>query len=112
MQMLRPYIDGHVGSRDFFVYVALRYSWCNESDGILTCCLSSACRAISPLHPFTPSRTHPLLQIRLQLRHRHPLLRHRVAITHRDGLIFERLEIDRQAERRADLILAAVELAD
>ena len=33
-------------------------------------------------------------------------------VAHRDGAVVERLVVDRDAERRADLVLAAVELAD
>lgn len=39
-------------------------------------------------------------------------LLHRVAIAYGDGIVLCRLEIDGYAERRADLVLAAVSLAD
>ena len=41
-----------------------------------------------------------------------PLLRHRVALADRDGLVVEGVEVDGDAERRADLVLAAVAAAD
>src|SRR5579875_1132321 len=40
------------------------------------------------------------------------LLAHRVAIAYRDGLILHRLVVDRDAERRPDLVLTPVELPD
>src|SRR3954462_4434813 len=42
----------------------------------------------------------------------HPLLGHAVALAHGDGLIMQRVEVDGHAERRADLVLAAVAPAD
>jgi hypothetical protein len=39
---------------------------------------------------------------------RDPLLRHRVALAHRHRLVLEGVEVDRDAVRRADLVLAAV----
>ncbi|EOD65990.1 putative transcriptional regulator [Amycolatopsis vancoresmycina DSM 44592] len=39
-------------------------------------------------------------------------MRHRVALAHRHGLVLERVEVDRDAVRRADLVLAAVAAAD
>src|SRR3954451_9213463 len=39
---------------------------------------------------------------------RNTLLRHRVALADRHGVVLEGLEVDRDAERRADLVLAAV----
>ena len=51
-------------------------------------------------------------EVALDLVERHPLLRHRVALAHRHGLVVERVEVDRDAERRADLVLAAVATAD
>src|SRR6478609_482231 len=41
-----------------------------------------------------------------------PLLAHRVALADRDGVVVEGLEVDRHAERRADLVLAAVAATD
>ena len=43
---------------------------------------------------------------------RDALLRHRVALAHGDGVVVEGVEVDGDAERRADLVLAAVALAD
>src|SRR5690606_29083068 len=43
---------------------------------------------------------------------RHALLAHRVTVADRHGLVVERVEVDRDAERRADLVLAAVTAAD
>ena len=45
-------------------------------------------------------------------RQRHALLRHRVALADRDGVVVEGLEVDGDAERRADLVLPAVAPAD
>src|ERR1700682_1464000 len=39
-------------------------------------------------------------------------LRHRVALADRDLLVLERVEVDGDAERRADLVLAAVAPSD
>src|SRR5437763_15719404 len=41
-----------------------------------------------------------------------PLLRHRVPRADRDRLVLQRVEVDRDAERRADLVLTAVPAAD
>src|SRR5215218_6382907 len=43
---------------------------------------------------------------------RHALLRERVAIAQRDRAVLERLVVDRDGERRADLVLAPVAPAD
>src|SRR5439155_14912497 len=43
---------------------------------------------------------------------RNALLLERVAIAHRHGAVLERLVVERHAPRRADLVLAAVALAD
>ena len=43
---------------------------------------------------------------------REPLLGERVAVADRDGVVRERLLVDRERERRADLVLAAVAAAD
>ena len=40
------------------------------------------------------------------------LLRHAVAVANRHGLVFQGVEVDGDAERRADLVLAAVAAAD
>ena len=42
----------------------------------------------------------------------HPLLLHRVALADRDGVVLEGVEVDGDAVRRADLVLAAVAAAD
>ena len=49
---------------------------------------------------------------RRQLVDRDALLRERVAVAHGDRAVLERLVVDRHAQRRADLVLAAVALAD
>ena len=49
---------------------------------------------------------------RARARDRDPLLRERVAVADRDRLVLERLLVDRERERRADLVLAAVAPAD
>src|SRR5829696_6963242 len=54
----------------------------------------------------------PLLQILAQLGRFDALLTPGVAVADGDGLVFERLVIDGDAEGRADLVLAGVELAD
>src|SRR5688572_16412786 len=43
-----------------------------------------------------------------QIGDRDALLLHGVAVADRDGLVLERVEVDRDAERRPDLVLAAV----
>ena len=43
---------------------------------------------------------------------RDPLLGHRIAIADRDRAVLERVDVDRHAPWRADLVLAPVELAD
>src|SRR5688500_9502270 len=43
---------------------------------------------------------------------RDPLLLHGVAVTDRRRLVVQRVEVDRDAERRPDLVLAAVPPAD
>ncbi len=53
-----------------------------------------------------------LCQVAVELRDRHAHLGHRIALAHGNGLIFEGLEVDRDAEGRADLILGVVALAD
>ena len=47
-----------------------------------------------------------------QLVGRHAVLRERVALAQRDGAVLDRLVVDRDGERRADLVLAPVALAD
>ena len=47
-----------------------------------------------------------------QIVDRDPLLLHRVALADRDGAVVERVEVDGDAERRAELVLAAVAPAD
>ncbi|OEI70008.1 putative transcriptional regulator [Curtobacterium sp. ER1/6] len=54
----------------------------------------------------------PLRQVALQLVERDALLRHRVALPHGHGLVLERVEVHRDAERRADLVVATVATAD
>jgi aspartate/methionine/tyrosine aminotransferase len=43
---------------------------------------------------------------------RHAVLGHRVAVAHGDRAVLERIDVDRDAPRRADLVLPAVELTD
>src|SRR4051812_12794127 len=38
----------------------------------------------------------------------HPRLHHRVALADRDGVVVERVEVDGDRERRADLVLPAI----
>src|SRR5689334_3780686 len=51
-------------------------------------------------------------QVGLDLVERDALLRHRVALANGDRVIVESLEVDSDAERRADLVLSAVTTAD
>ena len=51
-------------------------------------------------------------EVGLHLVQRHPVLRHRVPLADRDRLVVEGLEVDSEAVRRADLVLAAVAAAD
>src|SRR5699024_4778082 len=51
-------------------------------------------------------------EVALHLVQRHPLLGHRVTLPYRHGLILEGVEVDRDAVRRADLVLAPVAPAD
>ena len=53
-----------------------------------------------------------LREVGVQLVERDALLRHGVAVAHRDGAVVERVEVDRDAERRADLVLTTVAAAD
>lgn len=53
-----------------------------------------------------------LREVTLDLIQAHALLRHRVALTHGDCLILESVEVDGDAERRSDLVLATVATAD
>src|SRR5262245_1591704 len=48
----------------------------------------------------------------LDIVERHAVLGHRGAIADRRGAVLERLDVDRHAPRRADLVLAPVQLAD
>ena len=57
-------------------------------------------------------RPEALREVGAQALERHALLAHRVAVAHGDGAVVERVEVDRDAERRADLVLAAVAAAD
>ena len=59
----------------------------------------------------TAARAAPPSSAR-QLVDRDALLRERVAVAHGDRAVLERLVVDRHAPRRADLVLAAVALAD
>src|SRR6476620_9888196 len=51
-------------------------------------------------------------EVGLDLVERDPLLAHRVALAHRDGVVLEGVEVDGDAERGTDLVLAAVAAAD
>src|SRR5256885_760144 len=59
-----------------------------------------------------PRRGEPRAERGGEVVDRHALLLERVAIAHGDRAVLERLVVDRHAERRADLVLAAVALAD
>lgn len=48
----------------------------------------------------------------MQLGAGHALLLHRVALTHGHRVVVERVKIDRDAERRTDLVLPPVATAD
>ena len=51
-------------------------------------------------------------EVGVQAFERDALLGHRVAVAHRDGTVIERIEVDRDTERGADLVLAAVATTD
>src|SRR4051794_41432569 len=51
-------------------------------------------------------------EVGLDLVQRDPLLGHRVALADRHGLVVEGVEVDGEAERGADLVLAAVAAPD
>ena len=51
-------------------------------------------------------------EVGVELVDRDALLLHRVAVAHGHGVVLERVEVDGDAERRADLVLAAVATAD
>src|SRR4051794_27229130 len=55
---------------------------------------------------------HAPLELVRELGDRHALLRERVAVAQRDGLVLGRLVVDRDRERRPDLVLAPVAPAD
>ena len=59
----------------------------------------------------TPGRRSAQVAVS-RLGERDALLRHRVAVADGDRVVVERVEVDRDAERRADLVLAAVAAAD
>src|SRR4051812_21395268 len=59
-----------------------------------------------------PVRVQPSRQLVGQLVDLDPRLVEGVAVAQRDGVVLERLVVDRDAPRRADLVLAAVALAD
>ena len=59
-----------------------------------------------------PVGVQPLQQLVAQRRGRHAHLLERVAVAQRDGVVLHRLAVDGDAPRRADLVLAAVALAD
>src|SRR3954452_24215014 len=54
----------------------------------------------------------PYRQVVRHVVDRDPLLRHGVTLAHRHGVVLERVEIDGQAVRRTDLVLATVAPAD
>src|SRR4051812_27466283 len=53
-----------------------------------------------------------LLEVALDRVEADPLLAHRVAFPHGHGVVLEGVEVDREAERRADLVLPPVAPAD
>ena len=57
-------------------------------------------------------RPQAVEQVLARPRDRDPLLRERVALADRDRVVLERLLVDRERERRADLVLAPVAPAD
>src|SRR6478609_9052673 len=57
-------------------------------------------------------RCHTLVEHVGEALDRHPLLRERVAVAQGHRAVLERLVVDRDRERRADLVLAPVALAD
>src|SRR3954454_7430978 len=59
-----------------------------------------------------PGRREALVQLVGERFDRDPLLAQRVAVAQGDGVVLERLVVDGHAVGRADLVLAAVALAD
>src|SRR4051812_16580356 len=59
-----------------------------------------------------PVRVQPALELGTELGDGDARLVERVAVAQRDRLVLERLVVDRDAARRADLVLAPVALAD
>mmetsp|Transcript_35184 Transcript_35184/g.104341 ORF Transcript_35184/g.104341 Transcript_35184/m.104341 type:complete len:262 (-) Transcript_35184:1114-1899(-) len=66
----------------------------------------------APFCPAAPSRVDRLLHKLEQLGQRQPALLGRVAVAQRHRVVFERLEVDGDAEGRADLVVATVAPAD
>src|SRR3954447_18954024 len=58
------------------------------------------------------SDREPAPQLLDQAVDRHAVLRRRVALADRHGLVLQRVEVDRHAVGRADLVLPAIPLAD
>ena len=62
--------------------------------------------------PGRPGPRQPVEDQPLHALDRDPLLGHRVAIADRHGAVLERVDVDRDAPRRPDLVLAPVQLPD
>src|SRR5205814_8526423 len=73
---------------------------------------SSRPAAPAPRTSSAPGRRHPIEDRLADPLHRHSLLGHRIAIAHRHGPVLERIDVDRDAPRRPDLVLATIQLAD
>src|SRR3954453_7158609 len=59
-----------------------------------------------------PSSAKTVVQVRDELVDLDPLLFHRVTIAHGHRIVFHRLEVDGDAVRRTDLVLAAIAATD
>src|SRR5581483_10930992 len=66
----------------------------------------------SPSGPRRPGLVEPVAHELDRALERDPLLRETVAVADRDCPVVERLVVDRERPRRADLVLASVALAD
>ena len=72
----------------------------------------SSSRIGAPAWVMTSGPEQPRREPRLDLVDRDPLLRHGVALADRHRVVLEGVEVDGDAVGRADLVLAAVALAD
>ena len=94
---------------------AARTDAADSREGRITRTLCPSHRGIEPHPPRVgrPSAAEQALgEVAAHLVQRDPLLVHRVALAHGDGVVVEGVEVDGDAVRRADLVLAPVAAAD